>query len=189
MSSGYYKTVFGEDPDPNVFLVKLNGADAGSLADQLRGSEGFKSLRRSDEDKNIVESSSSMINTVVLLFIFIAGVLAGAVLLNLTNMYILQKKRELTVMRVNGFTVKEVIGYVLRETVVTTIIGILLGTAAGAGLAYRIIRTLEQTFIQFYRGADPAAMAIAAGITVLFTVTVNVIALRKVRDLKLTDAA
>ena len=59
-------------------------------------------------------------------------------LLNLTYTYILQKKRELIPMRVNGFTVKEVKRYVTRETVITTALGIVLGTALGAGIAYRI---------------------------------------------------
>ena len=130
-----------------------------------------------------------MLNIVVLLFIFIAGVMAGVVQLNLTNMYVLQKKREMTVMRINGFTVKEVIGYILRETVLTTILGILLGIAAGAGAGYSIVRTLEQSFLQLKRSPDILAWVLAAALTVLFTVIVNAIALRKVKNLRLTDAA
>ena len=128
-----------------------------------------------------------MINSVVALFIAMAAVMAGVVLLNLTNSHLLEKKRELTVMRVNGFTVQETIGYVLRESAVTTALGVVLGVAAGAGMAYRIVRSLEQSYMQFDRGVCLTAWGLGALITLAFAVAVNVIALRKVKDLKLTD--
>ena len=118
-----------------------------------------------------------------------AAVMAGVVLLNLTNIYILQKKRELTVMRINGFTTKEVIAYVTRETVITTILGIILGLIFGSAFGYRIVRALEQSFYRLERSICFSGWLYAAIMTVFFTVIVNIIALRKVKDLKLTDVA
>ena len=51
------------------------------------------------------------------------------------------------------------------------------------------MRALEQPFIQFDRSVSLTAWLIAVGMTVFFTVIVNVIALRKVKRLKLTDMA
>ena len=130
-----------------------------------------------------------MIDTLVLLFIFIAAIMAGVVQMNLTNMYVLQKKRELTIMRVNGFSTKEVIGYMLRETFLTTTLGILFGILIGTGISYRIVRTIEQSFLQFDRTPNYKAWLIASLMTILFTAIVNLIALRKVKHLKLTDVA
>ncbi len=190
LSEKYFKTIYGRSAlQPNTFLVQLRGADADSLEKSMHQIDGFEVMTRADTDKSIIESSTSMINTVVLLFILIAAVLAGVVQMNLTNMYILQKRRELIIMRVNGFSTKEVVNYVLRETVVTTVCGILFGLAAGSALAHWIVRTLEQEFIRFGRGIDLIAWLIAIGMTILFTVIVNAIALRDVRHLKLTDIA
>ena len=189
MSDRYYEQVFNEPFRPNTFLVRLNGADPDRLQEDLQQVDGFEKLTRADTEKSIIESSTSMINTVVLLFIFMAAVMAGIVQMNLTNMYVMQKKRELIIMRVNGFSVREVINYVLRETILTTVLGILSGLAVGSALAYWIIRTLEQEFIRFGRGVDLLAWLIAILMTVFFTVIVNVIALRNVRKLKLTDIA
>ncbi|MBQ7700248.1 MAG: FtsX-like permease family protein [Clostridia bacterium] len=189
MSSQYYETVFGVECVPDAYLVKLNGTDADTLSAALSGFDGLESVNRADAGKKILASTASSVNMTVVLFIFIAAVMAGVVLMNLTNMYIMQKKRELVIMRVNGFTVKEVIGYVLRETVLTTVIGIVLGIAVGSAAGYRIIRTLEQVMIQFDRRVNVLSWLIAALLTVLFTVIVNVIALRKVKQLKLTDVA
>lgn len=187
MSPQYYESMFDGEYTPNAYLVKLNGADAEKLTEKLLGSEGVESVSRADSGRNVLATSSSSVDFVALLFIFIAAVMAGVVLMNLTNIYIMQKKRELVIMRVNGFTTAEVIGYVLRETVFTTAVGIIVGIGVGSVVVYSIIRMLEQTMIQFDRRVNPVAWLIAAALTVLFTVIVNMIALRKVKHLKLTD--
>jgi ABC-type antimicrobial peptide transport system permease subunit len=92
-------------------------------------------------------------------------------------------------MRINGFPVRETIGYVLRETVVTTAAGILLGVGLGTVIGYKIVCSLEQSFVQFDRRPSVVAWIVGALMTIAFTVIVNAIALKKVRKLKLTDAA
>ena len=189
MSAAYYETAFGEPCPSNAFLIRLDGADAGELTERLRALDGFETVAHADENRAIIETAASSLNSVVWMFIFIAAIMAGVVQMNLTNMYVLQKKRELTIMRINGFSVREVTGYLLRETVLSTALGILFGLAAGAGLAYSIVRTLEQPLLQFRRDVDWIALLLAAALTVLFTVIVNAVALRNVKNLKLTDVA
>lgn len=121
------------------------------------------------------------------MLILCAGMMAYFILLNLTGMYLMQKQRELTVMRINGFTTREVIRYVSRETVFTTVLGVAFGLGLGALMGWLILRFLEQDHVQFVRTVTPVGMLLAAGITVLFTACINAIALRKVRNLKLTD--
>jgi ABC-type antimicrobial peptide transport system permease subunit len=187
MSGKCFENTFGRTPAANAFLVRLNGADAGALDKTLRSVDGYDSYKASDSFRELFRSATSVMNAVVLLFIFMAGVMAGVVVMNLTNIYVMQKKRELTVMRVNGFTTKETIGYVLRETVFTTAVGILLGIALGAGLGYAIVRALEQPFVQFDRSVSVLSWLWAAGITVVFAAVINTIVLRKIKHLKLTD--
>ena len=187
MSRGYYETVYGEKPTSNTYLVKLNGADEKELICSLKETENFETAVRADEERTLVDTSTSLVNTVVILFIFIAAVMAGVVQLNLTNIYILQKKPEMTVMRINGFSTAQVVIYVLREVVVTTILGIILGIFIGNGVSYKVLRSIEQPFVQFSREPVVSAWLIGAAMTLLFTVIVNIIALRRVKRLKLTD--
>ena len=189
MSPGYYEALCGKMPGNNAFFVRFGDEDREALLSELNETLGFVEYTPSDEGKAMFEAATSVINAVVALFIFMAAIMAGVVLLNLTNIYILQKKRELTIMRVNGFTTREVISYVTRETVITTILGILLGLVAGSAIGYRIVRALEQSFFRLERGICFSGWLYAAAMTVFFTVIVNVIALRKVKDLKLTDVA
>ncbi|MBR5343267.1 MAG: FtsX-like permease family protein [Oscillospiraceae bacterium] len=187
ISPSYYEQVFGEKSEINAFFVRLNGADADALDKALRDVEGFAGLATAESGRAVFDASTSVIDSLVMLFIFMAAVMAGVVLMNLTNIYVLQKKRELTIMRVNGFTVKEVVGYMLRETVITTALGIIIGMFVGSGIGRRICLSMEQPFLQVVK--EPSAMAwiTGAALTVLFTVLVNIIALRPVKNLKLTD--
>lgn len=187
ISPDYYKQVFGDDVTYNNYFVRLNMANATDLEKQLKKVDGFEGIAPYDDDRSTVEASNSTVDSVVVLFIAIAAIMALVVQLNLTNMYINGKKRELIIMRINGFTVREVKQYVIRETVFTTILGILFGFAVGSAIAYRIIRILEQAFFQFDRRVNFISWIVAAALTVVFTVIVNAIALRKTKDLKLTD--
>ena len=67
--------------------------------------------------------------------------------------------------------------------------GIVCGLAVGSGVAYRIIRLMEQPFFRLERQVSLTAWAAGVLITVLFAVLVNLAALRPVRNLKLTDLA
>ena len=187
MSRECFESLFSREPETNAFLVQLHGADANALNQRFTEMIGYEGYTASDAFRKLFQTATSVMNAVVALFIFMAAVMAGVVLMNLTSIYILQKKRELTVMRVNGFTTRETIDYVLRETVATTALGILLGVSLGALLGYAIVRTMEQPFIQFDRSVSVTAWLIGVAMTVFFTVVVNAIALRKVKHLKLTD--
>jgi len=187
MSRTCYRETFSEDCVSNQLYIRLNGSDEAKLIEKLMKIEGYDSYGRSDSDKALFASSSTLVVAIVALFIFMAAVMAGVVLTNLTNSYILQKKQELTIMRINGFTVGEVIGYVSRETVFTTVVGTIIGIAMGAAIAYRITRSLETAFVQYNRSVSLPAWAFGAVITAFFTLLINVIVLRKVKNLKLTD--
>ena len=187
MSRDYYRQQFGDDCIDNEFYIRLYGANDDRLLEDLLKIDGYENYTRSDSEKSLFASTSTLVTAIVALFIFMAAVMAGVVLTNLTNTYILQKKRELTIMRINGFTVKEVITYVTREMVVTTILGVLFGIVMGAVVSYRITRAIETAFVQYDRSICLPAWAFGAVITVFFTVIINVIVLRKVKNLKLTD--
>ena len=194
MSASCYEKIFGEPARINRYLLRLPGsgedtaqASLDALNERLRTVSGFAGIISSQEARGLFDSATGVVNALVWFFIFMAIAMAGVVLLNLTNMYLLQKKNELTVMRINGFSVKETIHYVIRETVITTFLGIVLGIAAGSGIAYRIVRVIEQPFFQLYRRVSFLSWGVGIVMTVGLTVLVNLVALRPVRNLKLTD--
>ncbi len=189
LAADQYEAYFGERLKHNTFYLRLNGADMSSLKEAVQAIDGVEEIAEVAETRALYQSLASVLNLIALMFVGIAGMMAYFILLNLVNMYINQKKRELTIMRVNGFTIREVDNYVLREMVVSTALGIALGLGAGTLLGYRVILLLEGTTVRFMRGIQWEAWLFAALITIVFAVVVNAAALRKVKYLKLTDVA
>ena len=182
-----YFSIFGEKPVNNAYLVMLNGADGDAVASAVSGVSGFMDLSNTQSKYNEIKKLASVLDYLSVLFIGIAALMAYFILLNLVNMYINQKKRELTIMRINGFTVKETIRYVSLELIVSTVLGIAAGLLAGSALGYRIITLLEGIDLHIIKTVQFGAWGVAALITFVFSALISAWALRKVRYLKLTD--
>jgi len=193
-----YRRVFGEKPVYNELLIRAGGSGAAggfgsgasfeNLKTRLEKIEGVRSFIRSEDRKSNFESYIGIADGIVILLTVMSFVMAYFILLNLVSMLVNQKKKELTVMRINGFTVREVKAYVGREMILTTVLGILLGIAAGSALAYRIILLLENINC-FDRRLYYPGWGIAAAVTALLSLLISMFALRKVRRLSLTDVA
>ena len=113
--------------------------------------------------------------------------LAFMIQLNLCNIQVSRRMRELLVLRVNGFSMRQVVGYLIRETVLTSGIGIVLGILLGVPFASFIIRKVEVSQIMFVRSPFVNAWVIAALLCAVFSLTINAIAFRRIRDIPLTN--
>ena len=182
-----YKFVFGSKSIPNTFYVKLKNADMQKIEENLVHIPGYIYTEKSDVSKSAFDNVTSVLNPVIVLFIFLAVMMASVVLGNLTNLYMLRKKKELTIMRINGFTVAETVAYMMRETIFTTFFGVLTGCMTGYFMSYRILRALEQPYIRLVREISVKAWIIGAGLTVFFVVCVNLAVLAKIRKFRLAD--
>lgn len=186
MTRTAYQSVFGKEAENNCFLLK-NCKDISGFSEELSQITGVTEIVSNTEYYDAAMKAAASLRLINAVLIVTAGIMAYFILLNLANMYINQKKRELTVMRVNGFTTGEVIAYVVREAVVTTIAGIIVGIAVGSIFAYAIVKFIEQRHAGFDTTPSFSGWLYSAGLTALYSVIIYAISLRKVKDLKLTD--
>ena len=186
MTPQSYEKIFGRAAEHNTMFVRLNGTD---FSEFLRGVQSIDGVLSVTEDvgRAQMESGTNAMNAVVAMMIVAAGMMAYFIQVNLTESYMIHKKKELTVMRINGFTVKECVRYASQEMTVTTALGILLGLPVGAFFGYLVIRGSEADYMQFVRSIDLRSIVISALITALFSALINAHALRRIRTLKLSD--
>ena len=145
------------------------------------------SFSEADEFAKKFESVSFLYNIIVFVTTGIAIIMSFMILTNLANIFLNRKKTELTVMRINGFSIKQTKGYLARETVVTTAAGVVLGVLLGSVFTPFIIKTVEQPDLQFIRTFHPAAWVAAVVMEVVFAVIINSLVFRKVRNLNFRD--
>lgn len=180
MSEEYYEEMMGEEADRCVFLLKGN---VEGLYDRMKEMDGFLSLRDNSE---YIKMDNALYLVVAICFVF-AAIMAVLVMLNQNVMHINRKAKELSVMRINGFTMKETKAFVSRDNVFLTSLGILLGWIVGIVFGYIVIRVLEVAMTHYVRTPSIKACLISALIGGVFAYIMNKIALRKIKKLSLTD--
>ena len=182
-----YQAIFGTAAEDNCFLVRLDNMSLDELEQALSGIAGFDHVRDAAAERERFNSFSSILNMVIVLLLGLAGVMAYFIVMNLSVTYIQKKTRELTVMRINGFTVRECVTYVSWDLIVTTLLGTLLGLVVGHFLALLIIPVPEGPYMQFVHDPDLRTYLFSALITIGFSALISGAALRRVKFLKLSD--
>lgn len=186
ISSEGYEKLIGKY-EPNCYFINLNGADGEALQNELLNASGEISFTPKDSVRAQFEAVALLYNVTVFITTGIAIIMSFMILTNLANIFLNRKKTELIVMRINGFSVKKTIGYLAKETVLTTIIGVALGVTCGAIFTPLLIRLMEQPDLQFIRTFHPLAWIIAVILEAAFAITVNSIVFNKVKKLNLKD--
>lgn len=179
-SEYYWESVMGESGDYSVFLL---GGDQTGLRAKAQEIPGFMSLA----DNSDYDADASFVNAVIYVCIALSVVMVLLVLLNQIVMYINRKSRELIVMRINGYTLKETKAYVSNDNIMLTALGLVFGCVAGIGLAYIIVRASEPGAHRYVRTPNGPACLLSCAIVAAMAVVVNLIALRKVDRLNLTN--
>ena len=128
-----------------------------------------------DDIKSSMSDMLSSIDSIVAILIIAAASLAFVVLYNLSNINISERKREIATLKVLGFYPSEVDKYINRETVLLTILGIVIGLLFGSYLSHFIISTCEPDYIMFDRHVYTLSYFYSLFITVIFTIIVTIV--------------
>jgi len=182
-----YERFFDSPSKGNCFFVRTDGTSLDELREKLEGIKGYERVRDAAADRVTIEQFSESLNFVIMFMLFLAGMMACFIVANFTVTYIQRKTRELSIMRVNGFTSGECIRYAAADLVVTTVLGTLLGLAVGGWMGGRILGTTETSYIQMVREPVVKTFLYSGLITIGFSVVTNSIVLQRIRHLKLSD--
>ena len=182
-----YEQAFSAAPEPNCFFVKTGGMSLDALRQELSAVRGVTKVSDANADRNVIGQFTAALNFVVWLSLFLAAMMACFIVANFTVTYVQRKTRELTIMRINGFSTRACVVYCAVDLAVTTAFGTLLGLVLGNRLGQAILRTTETPYIQMIREPAVQSFLFSALITCGFSVLINLFALRRIKDLKLAD--
>ncbi|HAM16369.1 MAG TPA: hypothetical protein DCP91_11065 [Eggerthellaceae bacterium] len=187
MGLGYFQEEFGE-ASASAVLAQTGDKAVGDVERAIARVEGFDSIvdDATYQHQNF-ETFSSVSSAVVAIYLALAALMAVVVLLNLNVMFIEEKKRELIVLMINGFSVRDAKRYVSYDSVVLSVIGIIVGIALGCLMGSLTVAAIEPPTATFVR--DPDMIAIVVGIvgSAVLTIIMGAIALRRIPRFQLTD--
>lgn len=144
-----------------------------AFAEEILDLEGAAEVQFTSQTRETVENMLDSLNIVVYVLIISAGLLAFVVLYNLNNININERRRELATLRVLGFHNREVGTYVYRESVMLTVIGIVVGIFMGIALHRYVILTAEIDMLMFGRNINWKSFIYSAVLTAMFSAMIN----------------
>ena len=186
-----YIKLFEKDLDFNRVIGILNNPSVkieDKLSKKLFDIETIDGITFNTASKETFHNTIKNLNYVVLIMIISAGALAFVVLYNLTNVNISERIREIATIKVLGFYDKEVSAYIYRENIILTIIGTVVGLGLGTILHKFIMVTVEIQSMMFGRVIDMSSYFIAAVLTIVLSLFVNLAMFYKLRNVKMVES-
>lgn len=192
ITAAYYETVFGKAMQYNGFMGNLKDGltdeTMDAMSTQLLSDSRMYTVRTIGSIYASVWDSLSILNYVVLVLILGSGMLTFVVMLNLTNINIGERMRELATLRVLGFYDKEMYAYIFRENNALSVIGAFVGLVFGKIMHLFVIRTCEVDMVMFVRSAKPLSYVYAFALTIVFSLIVNLLMRPKVRAIDMVES-
>ena len=192
ITAAYYETVFGKAMQYNGFMGNLKDGltdeTMDAMSTQLLSDSRMYTVRTIGSIYDSVWDSLSILNYVVLVLILGSGMLTFVVMLNLTNINIGERMRELATLRVLGFYDKEMYAYIFRENNALSVIGAFVGLLFGKIMHLFVIRTCEVDMVMFVRSAKPLSYVYAFALTIVFSLIVNLLMRPKVRAIDMVES-
>ena len=192
ITAAYYESVFGKAMQYNGFMGNLKDGltdeTMDAMSTQLLSDSRMYTVRTIESIYDSVWDSLSILNYVVLVLILGSGMLTFVVMLNLTNINIGERMRELATLRVLGFYDKEMYDYIFRENNALSVIGAFVGLLFGKIMHLFVIRTCEVDMVMFVRSAKPLSYVYAFALTIVFSLIVNLLMRPKVRAIDMVES-
>ena len=187
-----YERIYGKEIKYNEVFVntskELTEKEEIELSDKLKENDKIASMSFRDNLEKEFKTSLSGLMIIVILFIGCASLLSFTVLVNLNNINIEERKRELSTIKLLGFYEKELESYVFRENIILTILGTLLGLILGMGILGVIIQAAEVETIFLVKDINYINLVVSIVITILFTLITNFAMRKKIKNIDMIDS-
>ena len=190
MSPALYESTMGEAPSYATLLANVaEGDDVREVfSDDVLAMDGVKTVTYNDETINSYRSMLKSVDSVVVVLVVAAALLAFVVLYNLTNINITERVREIATLKVLGFTPHEVNAYIYRETMLLSLIGAFVGLFLGIAMEGYVVITAEVDQVMFGREIHALSFIIAFALTMLFSVIVTLAMKFKLKKIDMVES-
>ena len=153
MGQASYQKIYGKRTSANSYLVQLKNPSTRQVQAVSRDMMNHAAVKAVSQNASMISLFNSVaksLDTTMMILVVVSILLAIVILYNLTNINVAERIRELSTIKVLGFHNKEVTLYIYRETILLSIIGILLGLGGGYYLHQFLIAMIAPDAILFY---------------------------------------
>ena len=152
MNQATYEEIYGQAPKMNTYLVQLKDKSEGNterVAGEFMDQVAVSGLVQNASTIQLFESFANSLNHTMAILVLVSVLLAIVILYNLTNINVAERISELSTIKVLGFHNKEVTLYIYRETIILSLIGMIVGLVSGFYLHQFLIQMIAPGTFRF----------------------------------------
>lgn len=184
-----YEQYFGEPFEPRTIYMALSeDADHYQVASYLSDMDNASNISVIEDMRVRVSNTMESMNYIVALIILCAAALAFIVLFNLGNINISERIREIATLKVLGFYPREAGAYVFRESMVLSIMGIVVGIPLGILLHRFVMLQIKIDMVSPDIKILPLSYLYSVLLVLAFTVCVDLIMRRKINRINMAES-
>ena len=187
MNRFLYENTMKEEWTGNM-IVSQNDHSKKQIANHLLDSGEVLSVQFSDDLLEDVNGGISGLENVIVVLILIASLLAFSVLYNLTSINISERIREISTLKVLGYTDLETRRYIYRETLIMVVFGIALGLFLTPFAHHYIVNLLQNDETLLLEQIELSSYIYASLITFIFAVIMQYVTHFKLRKVDMIEA-
>jgi len=168
---------------PNIDTVEFL-----SLVETLRLTDDIVQVQSKDDLMAFFNQTSASIDSVIILLVVFASLLAIIINYNLTLINISTRLKEMATLKVLGYHEKEVNGYIFRETFIISTVAILLGLIIGRSLQYFIVSQINVEGIILKNEIYLMSYLYTVLLSFVFLIIVYVASIPKIKNINMLEA-
>ena len=186
MSKDLYEDIFDESSDGNkIMLLSDDGNRVREISEKL---EDYVSVTDPQYFLDAFDNMIKALNLIIIVIILVAGSLAFVVLVNLTQVNISERIREIATLKVLGFIDHEVNMYIFKEIILLSLIGCVVGIPIGIIEHRFIMKVIGMEMIMFGLKINTVSFIYAIAITMIFTFIVLLFMRRPLRRVDMVES-
>jgi len=168
---------------PQEMLV--GGSDR---VDSLRSDPRIEQVILAEEQRQSIEDMLEGLGTIFNLIVFFAVLLVVVVLYNLGALSFTERTRDYATLRVLGFHRREIRALAMRENIVTTLLGWLMGIPLGFWFLGQYVGTFSSFRIMYYPDLSISSFIIASCIVIGCSLATTFLLSRRIRKIDMVEA-
>lgn len=178
-----------ETPDMQMACLQLKaGVSAHEAAADLTDTDGVINITVNADTAEMIGSMLEALDMIVLTIVVCAGLLAGTVLYNLTNINITERVREIATIKVLGFHAGESAAYVFKENLLLSFLGVLVGLPGGILLLEFVMSQIQIDMVWMPARLEFFSYILAMVLTMLCACLVDFLLYFKLEKINMAEA-
>ena len=174
--------------EQSALVLAQPEGDVHALGASIAGYEGVLNVNINADTAGQVGSMMDALDAVIVLIVLCAGLLAGIVLYNLTNINIKERIREIATIKVLGFNAAETGSYVFKENLALTALGTFLGLFGGKWLHAAVMSYVRIDMVWFGNIIHLGSYVISAVLTIVAALIVDFVMYFQLEKINMAEA-